>query len=100
MNARVLGWEMPCPSLHLPPARDGHQALDWYGSARFGRVRVVAWTCHAHRVAFYELCEAGGLSFIRRTVDQNGRRVVAYSDAWPCRKGREMWTALVCGLVR
>ncbi|MBG0827547.1 hypothetical protein HS041_07195 [Planomonospora sp. ID67723] len=100
MNARALGWESPCPSLHLPPVRDEHRALTWYGAARFGRVRVVAWTCHQHRVTFYELCEAGGLAFIRRTVDRDGGRAVSYSEAWSCRRAREMWSALVAGLVR
>lgn len=34
------------------------------------RVRVVAWTCDC-RAVFYELCQARGMAFIRRTLQRD-----------------------------
>lgn len=74
--------------------------LAWHGSRRFGRVRVVAWTCHEHRVTFYELCDAGGLSFIRKTVQDKGKVTVFHSDAWSPAQARVVWIRVLAGLAR
>lgn len=90
----------PCPAFHLPPMRDGHRALSWNETRRFERIRVTAWTCHEHRVTFYEFCEAGGLAFIQRTVSDKKKKVVSQSEAWPLREARAVWIALLSGMVR
>ncbi|MFC5946612.1 hypothetical protein, partial [Micromonospora harpali] len=84
----------------LPPPLERHLPLSWYAPRRFERVRVVAWTCHEHRVTFYELCTAGGLAFIRRTFTEKGKPLVSHSDAWRHREAVGMWTGLLSGAVR
>ncbi|GAA4182282.1 hypothetical protein GCM10022252_07960 [Streptosporangium oxazolinicum] len=74
--------------------------LTWHKARRFGRVRVAAWTCHEHRVTFYELCDAGGLSFIRKTVQGKEQTTVLHSDPWPPAQARVMWIRVLAGLAR
>ncbi|SDQ77763.1 hypothetical protein [Thermostaphylospora chromogena] len=90
---------VPCPAVHLP-WREGAEELAWHESRRFARVRVVAWTCHEHRATWYELCEAGGLAFIRRHDGRQGKQRVRESHAWPLAEARRMWVALLSGQVR
>ncbi|GAA4225447.1 hypothetical protein GCM10023075_23180 [Streptosporangium album] len=100
MSTRAVAWATPCTAFHLPPVRDGHRSLSWGSPRRFERIRVTAWTCHEHRVTFYEFCEAGGLAFIQRTVSDKGKTVVSQSDAWRHVEAQAMWVALLSGMVR
>lgn len=92
--------DIPCPGVHLLPFRGDGTELAWHESSRFARVRVVAWTCHEHRTTWYELCEAGGLAFIRRFKGPVTKPRVVESHAWPLREARAIWVALLCGEVR
>ena len=85
---------------HLVPAAPGCVSLTWNRARRFGRVRVAAWTCHEHRVTFYELCDAGGLSFIRKTVQDGNRSAVLHSEAWSPAQARVVWIRILAGLAR
>ncbi|MBB2914815.1 hypothetical protein FHS43_006127 [Streptosporangium becharense] len=89
-----------CSAPHLAPPQPAHVPLTWSALRRFERVRVVAWTCHEHRVTFYELCQAGGLAFIRRTSTGKGKALVAQSEAWRCREAEAVWGALLSGTAR
>lgn len=77
-----------------------YSPLTWYTFRRFERIRVVAWTCHEHRVVSYELCESAGLSFIQRTNTGEGKTIISRSEAWPCAQARIMWAGLLSGAVR
>lgn len=60
------------------------------------RARVVAWSCHC-RSAVYELCRAGGQSYIRRTdYDEKGETVYE-TYRWSFIKASEVWAALLEG---
>jgi hypothetical protein len=93
----VLG---ECLSPHVSVMRRDCGRLRWYAvnSGRF-RVRVVVWTCPC-RATVYELCEAGGRAFIRRTV-QAEPVATACETAWePPWEAWENWAALLSGRVR
>lgn len=57
------------------------------------------WTCDCDP-AFYELCQSGGLRFIRRTVRARNNPSIDESDHWPAGEADAMWIALLHGLAR
>ena len=86
-------------STHLPLPQSGCERLSWLTPIDAHRVRVVAWTCDC-RAVFYELCEAGGMAFIRRTVQNDKGPEVTETHRSLVRPAREMWAALLSGMVR
>ncbi|MEV7012938.1 hypothetical protein [Streptosporangium sp. NPDC051022] len=100
MRVRTIIEGPSCSAPHPLPLQDGHRILIWRPLYRFGRARVTAWTCYEHRITSYELCEASGVSFIRRTVVSKGRRIVSETDAWSCGEARVIWAALLAGRAR
>ncbi|WP_189239974.1 hypothetical protein [Planomonospora parontospora] len=60
---------------------------------------MIAWTCKC-RVPFYELCEAGGQAFIRRTVYEGNGWKVRETSRRRSAEAHAMWTALLSGLAR
>ncbi|MGW4666927.1 hypothetical protein [Streptosporangium sandarakinum] len=100
MSGRYETSGLSCQALHLLPAQEGHRLLSWNVPRRFERIRVIEWTCHEHRVTFYEFCEAGGLAFIRRTVAAKGKTVVSHSDAWRRIEARSIWIDVLSGMAR
>ncbi|MEU8206329.1 hypothetical protein [Streptosporangium sp. NPDC049046] len=98
----MVRWDCPprCLSPHVSPVRSHFEELTWHPSHGDGRVRVLRWTCDCEPV-FYELCQASGLRFLRRTRRAApGRASVAESDRWQAQETDEMWIALLHGLVR
>ncbi|MEU0485964.1 hypothetical protein ABZ260_43200 [Streptosporangium sp. NPDC006013] len=51
-------------------------------------------------MTFYELCDAGGLSFIRKTVQDKNRSAVLHSEAWSPAQARVVWIRILAGLAR
>lgn len=100
MRVRTIVDGSLCLAPHPLPLQDEHRILIWRPLYRFERARVRAWTCYEHRLTSYELCEVGGLAFIRRTVVSRGRRVVSESDAWPHGEAQVVWAALLAGRAR
>ncbi|QYC44292.1 hypothetical protein Nocox_33620 [Nonomuraea coxensis DSM 45129] len=100
MSGRPPVRDTYCSLLHLPPAQKGAQSLLWYPARRFERFRVIAWTCHEHRETWYELCESGGLSFIRRLTGPAMRPHAGQTYAWRTAKAWNVWLALLSGKVR
>jgi hypothetical protein len=88
-----------CLSPHVPIAQSGCRRLEWLAPRSGERVRVIAWTCEC-LATVYELCEAGGQGFIRRTVQRSGGNQVHESHRWQVAESRAMWTALLSGLAR
>ncbi|MBB5778137.1 hypothetical protein HD596_004893 [Nonomuraea jabiensis] len=89
-----------CLSPHVPMARRGHVRLTWLEPhGALDRVRVVAWTCTC-RAVFYELCEGGGQTLIRRTLQTEAGDVVHETYQGSIIEARAVWTALLSGQAR
>ncbi|MER7134384.1 hypothetical protein [Streptosporangium saharense] len=97
----MILWEYPprCLSPHVSSPRSHCEALSWNAPGTCANARVVQWTCDCETV-FYELCQADGLRFIRRTRRTAGGPSVQESDHWPAAEADAIWTALLFGLVR
>ncbi|MFC4016084.1 hypothetical protein ACFOY2_53360 [Nonomuraea purpurea] len=89
-----------CFSAHPMPAAEDCEELNWIVPRQEERlVRVIAWTCDCAAI-FYELCQTGGLRFIRRNHNKQGTWTIAESDRWPARQAAAQWTALLLGHLR
>ncbi|GAA3111567.1 hypothetical protein [Streptosporangium carneum] len=99
----MIEWDYPprCQSPHVASPRSHCERLTWNAprEREKGRVRVVRWTCDCEAI-FFELCQAGGLRFIRRTKRTAGNPLVEESDRWPATEADAVWAALLFGLVR
>lgn len=85
-----------CLSPHLPLPQSSCVRLNWYPAGKDKRCRVVAWTCHCRSV-HYELCESGGLAFIRRFTQ--GQQP-AETHRVRVGEARATWFALLSGMAR
>ncbi|GAA3111699.1 hypothetical protein [Streptosporangium carneum] len=97
----MIKWDCPprCLSTHAAPARSHCETLTWTAPPERAQARVIRWTCDCETV-FFELCQADGLRFIRRTKRTGRKLLVEESDHWPPGEADAMWTALLFGLVR
>ncbi len=84
-----------CLSPHPARPQPGCRDLVWREPYVTGRIRVIEWTCEC-AAEVYELCEAAGLAFIRKTTGG----AVWESDAWLVREIRRTWRALLGGYVK
>ncbi|GAB3144437.1 hypothetical protein [Microbispora hainanensis] len=62
-------------------------------------MRVLAWTCDCLAMV-YELCQAGGQGFIRRTLQNEDAPEIRETHRWPLGQAREIWAALLTGMAR
>ncbi|MEV4457166.1 hypothetical protein [Microbispora sp. NPDC049633] len=85
-------------SAHVPIRRGYFRKLEWWKPTPARRVLVLAWTCDC-QARFYELCQSGGLAYIRRTV-QDEEPEIAETHRWPVRQGWATWFDLLTGEVR
>lgn len=67
---------------------DGQAGLSWDG-----HIRVRDHTCSC-RFPTYELCTAAGLSFVRRTINDN---TIMESPWLPSRDTQELWQRILRG---
>ncbi|MEV4164638.1 hypothetical protein [Nonomuraea dietziae] len=89
-----------CISQHVSPLIDTYVPIDWaIATPRADRVRVRAHTCERLPVA-YELCQAAGLMFIRRTSRGEGATVVHESPWQRVCEVEELWRRLLEGMAR
>ncbi|MEU8103483.1 hypothetical protein AB0C18_07135 [Nonomuraea muscovyensis] len=89
-----------CVGRHVPAARDVEVLIDWIPeTARTDRVRVRDHTCSCAPVS-YELCQAGGLRFIRRTTVQPGDLQIMESPRAHATAVDDLWQLLVAGKAR
>jgi hypothetical protein len=82
---------------HISPSAAEDLAVEWGESiTRCTQIRVKAHTCEC-RETLYELCQAAGLRFIRRTV-RNTRPAVVSETIWmsPTEADR-LWARLLDG---
>ncbi|WP_182897911.1 hypothetical protein [Microbispora sp. H10830] len=87
-------------SPHVPDRRQpGCKKLAWFEPSDGTRVRVIAWTCDCLAMV-YELCQASGQGFIRRTLQHEDAPEICETHRWPIAQAREVWAALLTGMAR
>jgi hypothetical protein len=92
--------EDECLGIHLPPSRPDCIELRWEPVRNPAeRVRIQAYTCCC-RLTFYELCQSGGLLFIRRTRRDGDGIVMEECVRTVHSRGMMLWDRLLEGLVR
>ncbi|SNS61722.1 hypothetical protein SAMN05216276_1012140 [Streptosporangium subroseum] len=85
---------------HVGLLQAKHEPIDWRPSlSRAGPARVKEHTCDC-RATFYELCQAGGLMFIRRTHRLRGAVDVHESPWVVARDTQALWLRLLMGSAR
>ncbi|WP_101788782.1 hypothetical protein [Nonomuraea indica] len=89
-----------CLSPHVAQPCGTPFAIDWFREQpRTERVRVRAHTCACQPV-FYELCQAGGVRFIRRTTVRRGRMKAMESPRAHAVVVDHLWELLLTGRAR
>ncbi|MBB2912255.1 hypothetical protein FHS43_003535 [Streptosporangium becharense] len=88
-------------SRHVAPPQIRYERVDWRPQRpRSDRVRVQEYTCDCGSV-FYELCQSGGLLFVRRTETRANGATVVHESPWEIAKqARELWFRLLMGAAR
>ncbi|KAB8197661.1 hypothetical protein FH608_003770 [Nonomuraea phyllanthi] len=71
--------------------------LVWIDARNDPRRKTLDWTCHCAEVV-YELCAAGGQTYLRRT--DTGTGMIDETHRMSPRAGYATWHALLTGLVR
>jgi hypothetical protein len=83
---------------HVPQANDEELDITWLPvQPSAERVKVRDYTCDC-RPVFYELCQAGGVRFIRRTTRVRGKLVIEESTRSPAAYVDALWSELL-GIV-
>lgn len=101
---KELRTDIPLPrpyhGLHVAPAQAGYEEIRWLRpTSRSDRVRVRRHTCEC-RPTVYELCAAGGLMFVRRTVEARRGVRIHETDRINTAGMRELWRRLILGQAR
>ncbi|MFG3437740.1 hypothetical protein ACGF0J_10920 [Nonomuraea sp. NPDC047897] len=90
----------PFHGLHPVAASARCLRVSWSASLpRAARVRVRSHTCECLAVV-HELCEAGGLFFVRRTDRSSGTPEVTESNWTTMREAQTLWLHITNGLAR
>lgn len=88
-----------CLSPHVPVRQSNHTKLAWFPSTGGDRVRVLAWTCEC-RAVIYELCESGGRTYVRRTVQEEKGPKISETHRMQASEGRAVWTTILTGMAK
>ncbi|GAA3472070.1 hypothetical protein [Nonomuraea roseola] len=89
-----------CLSPHVAMAKADHMRLAWQQPyPGEGRVRVLSWTCTC-RATVYELCQSGGVAYIRRMLQLDGAPEIHETFRWSLSEARTVWAALLSGQAR
>ncbi|MFF3669869.1 hypothetical protein [Microtetraspora malaysiensis] len=86
--------------IHVAPLQKAHEKLAWMVPAqRANKVRVHLHTCEC-RATIYELCQAGGLRFVRRSVRGEKGVVVRETEWLRAVKAEQLWQRILLGEAR
>ncbi len=86
--------------IHVAPLQAKHERLDWrMPAARAARVRVRLHTCEC-KATLYELCQGGGLMFVRRTVRRSDGPVVHETEWLRTALMERLWQRILLGEAR
>lgn len=89
-----------CLSPHVAAPQKNCMRLCWHPPFKgVDRVRVLFWTCSC-RAVVYELCQAGGQTFIRRTLQREDGPEVHETYRWSLTEARKVWSGLLSGHIR
>lgn len=89
-----------CLSPHWETRHKDHVKLVWHESFEgVRRARALAWTCDC-RAVVYELLQAGGQAFIRKTTQTEPTPEIEETHRWPMEEARRVWHALLLGEMR
>ncbi|GII52827.1 hypothetical protein Pth03_12160 [Planotetraspora thailandica] len=94
--------ELPAPfhGPHVPvPAEDATRITWMAPTPRCARIMVIRHTCEC-RMTIYELCQAGGLRFIRRTARKASGMAVHETTWMQTAKAARLWTLLLEGRAK
>ncbi|MEV0971040.1 hypothetical protein [Microtetraspora glauca] len=90
----------PFHGVHVAPLQRERDEIHWLQpTPRCTRVRVHEHTCEC-KATIYELCQAGGLTFIRRTVRGPDGPVVHEGPWLIAAKAERLWQHLLLGQAR
>ncbi|GAA1271692.1 hypothetical protein Psi02_52010 [Planotetraspora silvatica] len=90
----------PYHGIHVAPLQREHERIKWMrDTRRSDRVRVRRHTCDC-KETIYELCHAGGLLFIRRTVREPGGPVAHETERLITVRMEDLWMRLILGQAR
>ena len=90
---------MDASSTRWPGTTVPLRSPDWRPARQNEQAKVLSETCGCDPIVF-ELCQADGLGFIRRTRRTRGDRLIEETDRWQARETEALWIALLYGLVR
>jgi hypothetical protein len=86
-----------CIGTHLPTPQEDCIAIDWSPvRSPFEHVRIHKYTC-ACQAVFYELCQSGGLFFIRRSRRVGDEIRMEESPRLIGARSHDEWDALLAG---
>ncbi|WP_203863579.1 hypothetical protein [Planobispora rosea] len=86
--------------IHAAPLTTTYERIRWVVPVpRTDRIRVRSHTCICREIQF-ELCEAGGLAFIRRLAPLRGRDVVHETEWTVTTRAVRLWESLLRGQAR
>ncbi|GAA3169216.1 hypothetical protein GCM10010486_40250 [Nonomuraea roseoviolacea subsp. carminata] len=89
-----------CSGCHVRMTGRTIRVIDWELEAPWGkRARVRAHTCSCEPVV-YELCQVGGVRFIRRTSTHGRRRIMQVSPRMSADDADRMWQLVLAGMAR
>lgn len=95
----VPSWRFDHHSHHLAVPQENVLQVAWQDVVRrCDRIRVHEHTCSC-MPPMYELCAAGGLSFIRR-LSWDGRPRVVQTEWMSARAARQLWMQILTGYAR
>jgi hypothetical protein len=85
---------------HPAPQQEQHERLVWRSpSRRTHRIRVVRHSCECEATIF-ELCQAGGLAFIRKSLRRTASTVVHETDWMPSKRASQLYERVLRGEAR
>ncbi|MCT9932848.1 hypothetical protein N5079_21820 [Planotetraspora sp. A-T 1434] len=86
--------------IHVAPLQADHERINWMvPTHRSDRIRVRRHTCDC-KATIYELCHAGGVLFIRRTIRRDEGNRVHETERLITVRMEDLWTRLILGQAR
>ncbi len=87
----------PYHGIHAAAAQPDAATVRWLKPhSRCARIRVKEHTCEC-RARIYELCQAGGLFFVRRTDRSRSGQQMMETEWLPSARTRELWHKILTG---
>ncbi|MFC0861862.1 hypothetical protein ACFHYQ_06095 [Sphaerimonospora cavernae] len=98
-DAELIRFIRSCPGLHAAAPQEGYERVNWRESLpRADRVRVRRHTCDCKPIV-YELCQGGGLYFVRRLYRSD--EVLVHESEWlRSPEAERLWLQVLMGQAR